>query len=224
MSEQLQNLFSSEAVATYIVFIAGIVVASVGWLISRYINRKRPQKIKLVRINEKSLLEISSELRDQVKVLYKDRETNSIFFTEFQLQNSGDEVVENVKLIVRLDNATILGSSVNDPILDRRNPHEAYFEHGNLRIELPYVNSKRLYNDIITFEILSESPLKVIEVQGGGREWIASLVDLVGLENQLRTELKSIKISVGIAGTVEVIADYLVHILPLLIRIRRSQK
>lgn len=224
MSEQLQKALSDEAIATYAVFLAGVLVTILGWLLSRYLNRKRPRQVKLLRTEERSLLEISPALRDHVKVHYKEQETKSIFFTQFQLQNSGDEIIENIKLIAKLSEAKIFGSTVIDPILDRKEPTEISFQDNNLHVQLPYINPKRLYNDKVIIEVLSEKPLKILEIQGGGREWIASHIDLVGLELQLNKELMSIQMGGGIGGAIEAISDYLIRITPLLINIRRSQR
>lgn len=226
----MEQLFTSEAISNYVVFALGILVGIIGWAVSRYLNRKRPREIRLLRVEEKSLLEIPQELQKKVIVKYGDRQTSSIYTTKFEIYNASENMIENIDFIVNFNEAKILDSVINDTIKNRTkdtpgSTHRIYFEtNGNLRVELPYMNSKRLYDDIVTVEILTEEKLAVTDFQGGGRDWRGTYVDLVGLENKLETELKSISLRGGWLGLIEGVSDYLVRILPLFVRIRRSQR
>ena len=59
----LSNLFTPEAIAAYLVFLLGIIVAIIGFFIRRVINRAKPMKVRLIKTSEASLVKINDELK-----------------------------------------------------------------------------------------------------------------------------------------------------------------
>jgi hypothetical protein len=62
------SLWLDDTFSNYVVFVAGVVVGVTGWLAVRYLSRQRPQIIEVLRKETVSMLEINSQVRDDIRV------------------------------------------------------------------------------------------------------------------------------------------------------------
>ena len=183
------KLLTPEALATYVVFVLGLVVASVGFLLSRWLIRQRPRKVLLLKVKEASLLEIDPEVRDEIAIIYKGKPVKSLYLSTFLLQNASQEIVDNVEIKIALLDTDIMEVAINDPMPDRNSYMKRAESNNDLLVKLPFLNPSKLYSDTVRIKVFSLKPSKISSVTGGGRGWTVDFFDRQQLTSDLAEEL-----------------------------------
>lgn len=211
-----------EAISNYLTFGAGVVVAFIGWTTNRYLNRKKPRIVRVNKIAEQSLIEIAPEFKDQLKVLFDKREIDSFYQTQLQIHNSSDERVDDVSIEIHFDEAEYLDVAIEDTILDRKTPKDGRIVDDKFSLSLPYLNSEE-YKDRVTISILSQKPISIKQVAGGGRDWMIKYSDIVELQLNLEKNTELVDLGSGIFRLSYSLVDYTLRAVPLALEIRRSR-
>lgn len=183
------SLWLDDAFSNYVVFIAGVAAGVMGWLVVRYISRQRPQIIEVLRKETVSMLEINSQVRDDIRVEYKGKSIAKLHRTTFDIVNRGDTPVTDFSLSINtqtadLPNATLgfilidpSGNEVQDSIISLQNEY--------IRASIKFLNPFRLYRDCLTLYIFTSEPLKVLGAKGRGLGWGVAYFDQLGYEKKL---------------------------------------
>lgn len=187
------KFLTPETVATYMVFIAGLIVGLIGFLASRWLARQHPRKITLMKISESSLLEIDPEVRDEIAVMYKNKPTKSLYLTTFILQNAGQEIVDNIEITISFRETEIIEMVLDGPLPKRASWASKPESNDRARFHFSFLNPIKLYNDKVKIKVFSLKPIQVENVSGGGRGWKVEFFDRVQLISDIGEELSLLK-------------------------------
>ena len=185
----MPGLLTSEAISNYIVFIGGVVVTVVGWLLVRWITRKRPRIIRLVKASGASLLEVAAEVEDDIAILYQGEPVSSLHRTEFLVRNLSKQTIDDVEVTMHFQTSSLVDVKVQDSLAQRGTTATVLESDDRMKVVLPYINSEKIYDDEVRIRVLSLDPVEVTEVTGGGREWKVEFVDRQRIINELTDEL-----------------------------------
>jgi len=183
------SLWLDDAFSNYVVFIAGVVVGVTGWLVVRYLSRQRPQIIEVLRKETVSMLEINSQVRDDIRVEYKGKSIGKLHRTTFDILNRGDTPVTDFSLSINtqsadLPNAT-LGFLLLDPSGNEVQDSIIRVNNKDISASIKFLNPFRLYRDRLTLYIFTSEPLKVLDAKGRGLGWGVAYFDQLGYEKEL---------------------------------------
>ncbi len=170
------KLLTPEAIATYVVFALGVLFGAAGFFISRWISRKRPRKVLLVKVGESSLIRVAPNVKDEIIIKYRDKFVESLYLTSFTIWNNSDDVIENIKVQIEFEDTDVIDVDVVDNMPDRASS-ATQKSNNNLDIQLPFLNPRKLYKDAIRVNVIALKPIKVKSVLGGGREWAVEFFD-----------------------------------------------
>jgi hypothetical protein len=185
----MPDFLTVEAISNYITFALGIIFGILGWLFVRWLGRKKPRIVRVAKVREISLLEVDSAIKDEVSIAYKGNSIESLYLNEFVIQNSSDETIDDVEIVIHFDNSGIIEVHKEDPILKRNSMITKSNAGDELQIIVPYINEEKLYKDLISITVFSLNPLRPIEVTGGGRGWSVSFFDRIQLTTDIANEL-----------------------------------
>ena len=180
---------TSEAISNYIVCIGGIIAGVVGWLLVRWITRKRPRIIRLVRVSGVSLLEVDSEVKDDIAISYQGEPVSSLHRTEFLIKNASDQTIDDVEMTIYFQASGLIDVDVQDSVAQRGTTATIVGSDDRMKVVLPFINSEKLYDDAVRIRTLSLNPIEVTKVTGGGREWKVEFVDRQRIITELADEL-----------------------------------
>ncbi|MBI5081194.1 MAG: hypothetical protein HZB17_07840 [Chloroflexi bacterium] len=182
------KFFTPEAIATYVVFLAGVVITIIGFLVSRWLSRRKPAKIKVVKVSATVLVNIDPTVKSEISILYKGHPVESLYMTEFKIHNGGLDIVDSVNLKIEFKETTILDVNKVDPIPSR----ETYLEilPDSLIVRFAYINPQSLYKEKISLRLFSREPLQVNKIEGGGRGWIVEFFDYADLLDHIEKEFE----------------------------------
>ena len=186
------DFLTIEAISNYIVFAIGIILGVVGWLIVRWLTKKRPRKIKLLKIGESTLIEIDPEVRDDVTITYKGKAVQSFYLTTFSLHNAGEEVIDGVEVAIEFQDTEVIEVVLDDQIPGRARPENKEITDSSLKIALPFLNPHKLYKDRVEVKVFSLKPIIVKNVVGGGRGWSVEFFDRVKFQSALASDLATL--------------------------------
>jgi len=196
------NLLTPE-VATYVVFFLGVIFAIIGFLITRWLSRKKPQKVNLLKESESSLVEISEQVRKEIVVTYKGKPANSLFLTTFSMWNSGQEIIDSIAMSFAFRDTEVMEVVIDDPIPDRAKGITKTVSNNKLELSLPYLNPHKEYSDKVRIKIFASNPIIVNNVYGGGRGWVVESIDRVQLISDIANEVASVVSIQNISSPVE---------------------
>jgi len=182
------KFLTSEAIATYVVFVLGALFGVVSFFVSRWIGRKRPRKILLVKSGESSLIKVAPNVKDDIVIRYRDKPVESLYLTSFTLRNNSDDVIDDVRIQIEFEDTDVIDVDVVDRILDRASSVTQKSE-SSLEIRLPFLNPGKLYKDGIRVNVIALRPIKVKSVSGGGREWAVEFFDQEKVLRELLDEV-----------------------------------
>ena len=89
----LENLLTNEAVSNYIIFLAGLVIGFIVFLIRTYIYRTKPKLLKFISRNQTSVFDVNPKVRSDLEVKYKTILIESLYLSTFTLHNTSDETL-----------------------------------------------------------------------------------------------------------------------------------
>lgn len=202
-SEFLKN----EAISNYIVFALGILVGIAAWAITQYISRKKPQVIDVVRIEEASVLEIDSNIKQDIKIEYKGSQVQSLYRTKYRILNRGELTIDNVQFELHIDTRKSTSSILYSVILDDSSKPLLGATASNsqgatttgkqeILISLDFLNPYSGYREKVMLDIYSSSPFETQTARGRGRGWIVKYFDQAQYSEDI-----DVTISVLLLGT-----------------------
>jgi hypothetical protein len=188
-NQNSNNLFLNEAFSNYVVFIIGIVVGVIGWLIVNFLSRQKPQIIEVIKKEQVSLLKIDSQVKKDIKLEYKGKPINSLHRTSLDLFNKGETPVKDFTLTIQTDTQDlqneILGSLVVDSSENEIHDATILLSGKNIEVTVKFLNPFKQYRDRLTFYIFSSTPIKVKDAKGRGLGWGAAYFDQIEYEREL---------------------------------------
>ena len=193
----LSKLFTPESIATYLVFFLGVLVAIIGFFIQRAINRAKPIKVKLIKVSEESLVKINDEFIKDISISYKQESINSIYLTTFRISNDSEKAIEDVEILVNFQRTKVLELKKDDPLLKRASEitwKDNIWSEDNsssITLKIPYLNQEKIYQDRVDFRVITQDPIRVYNIIGGGREWKVEFIDRVKLSEEISNSISS---------------------------------
>lgn len=183
------NILLNEAFSNYVVFIAGIAAGVAGWIAVNYLSRKKPQIIEVLRKESASMLEIDSQIRDDIKVEYKGKAIGKLNRTSFDILNRGESPVTDFNLSINTRSIdlehTTLGLLIVDPSGREVQDASVGIVNKDINATIGFLNPFRLYRDRLTLYVFSTDPLEVTEARGRGLGWGVAYFDQLGYEKEL---------------------------------------
>ena len=183
------ELLKNEAISNYIVFALGIFVGIAGWAITQYLSRRKPQVIDVVRVEETSVLEIDSNIKNDIKIEYKGSLVQSLYRTEYRILNRGESAIDNVQFELQIDTQTssnILYSVILD---DSGKPLSgatastsqvvSTLKEQKILVSLDFLNPYPGYKEKVLLNIYSSSPFQTLTARGRGRDWTVKYFDQI---------------------------------------------
>jgi len=189
---KLEQLFLNEAFSNYVVFLAGILVASAGWAIGNYISRKKPQIIGVNKVSESSLLEIDRQIEKDIKIEYRGKQIDSLYQTSFHIFNRGDTTIDNISLQIYIEGINLKNNIIYYLIADQCDhqlTNAASLSNNGIEIKINFLNSFKLYKEKIICHVYSSKPLKIKDARGRGKGWGVEYFDQVKYKEELETSL-----------------------------------
>jgi hypothetical protein len=184
-----KGLLLNEAFSSYVVFIAGIVAGIVGWLVVNYLSRKKPQIIEVLRKESVSMLEIDSQIRDDIKVEYKGKAIGRLHRTSFDILNRGETPVTDFNLSINTQSInlehTTLGLLLVDPGGREVQDASVSISNKDISVSIRFLNPFIFYRDRLTLFVFSADPLEVTDARGRGLGWGVAYFDQLGYEKEL---------------------------------------
>ncbi|MEA5451968.1 hypothetical protein VB780_25550 [Leptolyngbya sp. CCNP1308] len=143
-NQDSSNLFLNEAFSNYVVFIAGIVVGIIGWLIVNFLSRQKPQIIEVVKKEQVSLLKVDSQVKKDIKLEYKGKPINSLHRTSLDLFNRSETPVKDFTLTIQTDTQDlqneVLGSLVVDSNENEIHDATILLSDKNIEVTVKFLN------------------------------------------------------------------------------------
>jgi len=172
---------TNEAVSNYIVFISGIIVGIIGWLVARRLTRKRPSLIRVEKKFQGQLVSIDDQVKDKLQVTYDEQPINKLYQAIFTINNTGDEPIRDIEITFHLEG--LEEHDFLEAVLT--NPEEIQEikvsplgpEFDSFTIGLPFLNPRRKYEDYLGVTLYAPKPLTVKAVTGKGFGWGTKYID-----------------------------------------------
>jgi uncharacterized membrane-anchored protein YhcB (DUF1043 family) len=188
-SQGSNNLFLNEAFSNYVLFILGIIVGIIGWLIVRFLTRRKPQIIEVVKKEQVSLLKIDSQVEKDIKLEYKGNSVNSLYRTSLDLFNQGEEIIKDFTLTIQTDTQDLQNEVLEKLIVDSSDNEiqdaDILLSGKNIEITIKFLNPFKQYRDQLKLYVFSSSPIKIRDAKGRGPGWGATYFDQVEYEKEL---------------------------------------
>lgn len=209
-----KTLLTNEAISNYLVFGAGLLVGLLVHVIRKYV--RKPSIIRLEKQKEVSLIELTSDAKERLKITYQEEIVKEFHLTLFELSNKSDRVIEDIQLKLYLDEnqgkQQLYEMVIDDPLEDTRQPSPKIScvveESGThyLSIEVPFLNDARNHRDALVIRIYSPKPIHISRLVGGGKGWITQFFDRVAFNHRLERIVRESnsfgKLTVDITGLI----------------------
>jgi hypothetical protein len=199
------EFIKNEAISNYIVFALGILVGVVGWAITQYVSRKKPQVIDVVRVEEASVLEVDSNIKQDIRIEYKGNPVQSLYRTVYHFFNRGESTIDNIRFEIHVEDQTqnnVLYSVILDdsgkPLSGATTSHiqAATTSKQEIVVNLDFLNPYSGYKEKITLDVYSSSPFQTLTARGRGRGWNVKYFDQIKYSEDI-----DVTISLLISGT-----------------------
>jgi len=204
---------TNEAISNYIVFIAGIIIGVIGWLIAQRLTKKRPSLVQIEKKFQGQLVDIDSDVKDKLQVIYDGQPINELYQAIFTINNTGDEPIKDIEITFHLDGfeehdfleAVLTNSEGVQEI--KVSPLGPDFD--SFTVGLPFLNPRRKYDDYVGVTLYAPKPLTVKAVTGRGYGWGTKYIDKAEYINRV---IKVITDRTSIVGyLVAKVVDFLVR-------------
>ncbi len=135
--------------------ITAVLTGIITFIITKYsITKKYSSKNLICTIlGRYSLLNFSQEIKDDIKIFYKEEQTQSISMFQFQISNIGNEAIDNQPVIIQFDENTIIKDfNINtEPPIGFGNITTEISPNSTLNISIELLNPK----DSLILEIIT---------------------------------------------------------------------
>lgn len=167
---------------------------------SRNILRK-PSIVTVEKQKEVSLIELSRDAKDRLKVTYQNEPVSDFHLTLLEVRNKSDLPIENILLKIYLSQdrgkQKLYEMVIDDPLEDLRQPpagigcvvEDSGAHH--LLLSLPWLNDARRDKDGLSIRIFSPEPITVERVVGGGKGWTVRFFDRVAYNKKLESIVRN---------------------------------
>ena len=194
------ELLKNEAISNYLVFGLGIIVGVIGWMITQYLSRKKPQVIEVVKVDEISVLEVNSNVKQDIKIEYKGNPVQSLYRTAYHIFNRGEQIIDSIKLEIDIEDQTqdnLLYSVIID---DSGNPFPGATSNFQVAttgkkeiiVNLDFLNSYSAHKEKIILDVYSSSPFQTLTATGRGRGWSVKYVDQIKYSQSIEISIASL--------------------------------
>lgn len=182
------ELLKNEAISNYIVFALGILVGVFGWAITQYLSRKKPQVIEVVKIDEISVLEVNSNVKQDIKIEYKGNSVQSLYRTAYHIFNRGEQTIDSIKLEIEIEDQSqnnLLYSVIIDdsgkpfPGATTSNVQVVTTGKKEIVVNLDFLNPYSGHKEKVILDVYSSSPFQTLTATGRGRGWSVKYVDQI---------------------------------------------
>lgn len=200
------ELLKNEAISNYIVFSLGIFVGIASWIITQYLSRKKPQVIDVIKIEEASVIEIDSNIKQDIKIEYKGNLVQSLYCTEYRILNRGELAIDNVQFELHIDtqkSSDILYSVILDDFGKPLSGATASNSQGaatsgkqEILVSLDFLNPYSGYKEKVVLDVYSSSPFQTLTARGRGRGWTVKYFDQIKYSEDINGTL-----SILLSGT-----------------------
>ena len=174
------KLLTPDTTAVYVTFIGTVILTSIGWIVANQLSKKKPNIVRVSRESAISLLEIPAKLRKNIKVLYKRNKVPAIFQTQFEVQNLGEDVLDDVSFSISPTKGNIIDVIIEDP-LETSRQSRFKLDGNDVKIDFSYLNPYSGLRDNIKITILSDEEIANLTCAGGGKAWKTDYVDMLEL-------------------------------------------
>ena len=177
----IKDWITNEAISNYIVFVAGVIVGVVGWLIARRLTRKKPSIIRVQKEFESELIDIDSKVRDKLQILYDGHPINEFHQAIFTVNNTGEKPIEDVVITFHLEGFEDV-DFIEAVLTNREEVQELTVESfesdlDTFTIHLPFLNPRKQYEDYLGVTLYAPKPLSIKAITGKGYGWTTKYVD-----------------------------------------------
>ncbi|MGJ5632526.1 hypothetical protein [Nostoc sp. CALU 1950] len=194
----------NEAISNYIVFVLGVIVGVLGWIITQYISRKKPQVIEVVKGEETSVVEVDSNIKQDIKIEYKGNPVQSLYRTAYYILNRGESTIDNIKFEIQIEDQTqnnvlysvILDDSAKPLLGATTNVQTVTVGKQEILVNLDFLNPYSGYKEKITLDVYSSSPFQTLTARGRGRGWNVKYFDQIKYSEDI-----NVTISLLVSGT-----------------------
>jgi hypothetical protein len=166
---------TNEAISNYIVFIAGIIVGVIGWVIARYFTRKRPSLIQVEKKFQGQLISIDDQVKDKLQVIYDGKPITQLYEAIFTINNTGDEPIQDIEITFHFEGFEehdFLEAVLTNPEeIQEIKVNPLGSDCDSFTIGLPFLNPRRKYEDYLGVTLYAPKPLTVKALTGKGVGW-----------------------------------------------------
>lgn len=182
-----KTFFTTEAISNYIIFGAGLISGLCVWAIKTWILPRPMSKVFIEKVQASSLIDIATEVRNDVVVTYKGSNIGTFHQTILLLSNRGDDIIDNIDIIIKFDkDANILDKALEDNISSKRKSDiEILPDKGAIHVKFDFINPYRPYKDEIALKVYAPKPLGQAVISGGGRGWTVRYADRVAYNDMV---------------------------------------
>ena len=171
----------NEAISNYIVFVAGIIVGIISWLIAQRLKRKKPSIIRVEKSFQNELVAIASEVKDRLRVTYDGRPIKELHQAIFTINNAGDEPIRDIDITFHFkgfeEQDFIEAVLTNEEEIQTIEVRPLGPDFSALTIHLPFLNPRKDYDDYLGLTLYAPKPLSVLAVTGKGYGWNTKYID-----------------------------------------------
>ncbi len=180
--------WTNDAISNYVTFLLGTIFGVIAFFVLRWLDRRRPGKVILLKANEFSLVDINPQVRDKISIIYKSEPIISLYLTTLVLWNAGEEIIEDIKISINFNETKIIETVIDTPFLDRKCSILSRDVNNQIILTIDYLNSRKLYKDKVKIQVFATKPINIKSITGGGRNWGIEFIDRVRLLSQLSEE------------------------------------
>lgn len=184
-----QNWITNEAISNYIIFLAGLIAASIGWLFVRWLTKKHPSIIRITKRFQSSLVSIDDDVKDKLKITYNGKGVAELYQAIFTVENTGEEPIKDIEINFYFDGfqetdflEAVLTNAESIQTIEVEGPDT---DLNNFTIQIPFLNPRKEYEDYLGITIYAPRTIFVKAVTGKGYGWSTKYVDRVEYVDQM---------------------------------------
>lgn len=157
--------------STTLAAVSGAVVAGIFSLIIWYLNRKRPNIVRVIESQRVSLLRIEPSIRSDLVTTFKGNTVTALTVVELVITNESQEVLKDVMLVVQFNSGTVILETELGGIPATCEPRNA-----DIHVSIPLLNSRKLHREHVKVTVVCDGVATVISASGRGEGWSARLI------------------------------------------------
>ena len=199
IEENIMDWLMNETISNYVIFILGLIVGVVTEIIRARLQKQKPSIIQVEKERDTSLIAISPEARERLKITYSRKESkniNELRQITLGIINTGENPIQNIEfgiVLKDIESDDLLEVVIDDALWNNRevNNESRYTYDGDLSIWviMPFLNPYKPYADTIKVQIYSSKAVNIKNVSGGGLGWSVRYFDRFAYNSRLEKTL-----------------------------------